>query len=296
MIWLIGCNGMLGTEVARQLHKAKIDFIGTDSVIDITSYSTLEDFSRGKEISAIVNCAAYTAVDKAESDETLARKLNVTGPSNIARLSKKIGATCIHISTDYVFDGTATSPLTEDMEISPIGVYGKTKADGEKAVISETDEYYILRTAWLYGWNGNNFVYTMLKLLGSRDSIKVVADQRGTPTFCSDLAKVIITLISKKKGEVPYGIYHVTDLGETTWWDFTTEIQRQGFEKGLLKDKNCVVNKCTTAEYPTPAKRPAYSVLSKEKIMNALGIKLPDWKESLSVFLSSQNLDKERLL
>ncbi len=296
MIWLIGCNGMLGTEVARQLQKAKIDFTGTDSVIDITSYSTLEDFSRDKKISAIINCAAYTAVDKAESDEVLAKKLNETGPANIARLAKKIGAIFIHISTDYVFDGNAASPITEDTPISPLGVYGKTKADGEIALQKETDEFYILRTAWLYGWDGKNFVYTMLKAMNSRECVKVVDDQRGSPTFCADLAKVIIALISKEKGSIPYGIYHVTDLGEITWWEFACEIKRQGIEKGILTNKDCIVNKCTTDEYPTPAKRPAYSVLCKDKIMNALGEKLPDWKESLSSFFSSHNFDRSRLL
>ncbi|MCR4821368.1 MAG: dTDP-4-dehydrorhamnose reductase [Treponema sp.] len=229
MLWLIGCNGMLGTE--------------------------------------------------------LAKKLNEDGPKNIANLARQIGAKVIHISTDYVFDGTGSSPYSEDMPIAPIGVYGKTKAAGEEALGQNLDEYYILRTAWLYGWAGKNFVYTMIRAMNSRDSVKVVNDQKGTPTFAGDLASIIIKII--QKGNVPYGTYHCTDLGETTWWDFTNEIKKQGIEAGLVTNKDCVVNPCTTAEYPTPARRPAYSVLSKDKIQKALGISLPHWQESLRVFLQS---------
>lgn len=292
MIWVIGCHGMLGTELCRLLSENKIDFEGTDRNVDMTDFSSLESFAAGKKIDFIINCAAYTAVDKAESDKDLAEKLNVEGPRNIARLAKKIGAKMIHISTDYVFDGSASSPLTEDLPVKPIGVYGETKAAGEKAVQEETDEYYILRTAWLYGWDGKNFVYTMIRAMNTHPAVKVVNDQRGTPTFAGDLANVIIKITKKN---IPYGIYHVTDLGEITWFDFTNEIKSQAENLGLLTNKECKVNPCTTAEYPTPAKRPAYSVLSKEKIQSALGIKLPDWKESLSVFLKSQNFNKEMI-
>lgn len=292
MIWVIGCHGMLGTELCRLLAENKIDFEGTDRNVDMTDFSSLENFAAGKKIDFIINCAAYTAVDKAESDIASAEKLNVEGPRNIARLAKKIGAKMIHISTDYVFDGSATSPLTEDLSVKPVGVYGETKAAGEKAVQEETDEYYILRTAWLYGWDGKNFVYTMIRAMNTHPAVKVVNDQRGTPTFAGDLANVIIKITKKK---IPYGIYHVTDLGEITWFDFTNEIKNQAEKCGLLTNKECKVNPCTTAEYPTPAKRPAYSVLSKEKIQSALGIKLPDWKESLKVFLESPNFNKEMI-
>ena len=199
----------------------------------------------------------------------------------------------IHISTDYVFDGTGNTPRTEDMPIAPIGVYGVTKADGEKAVAATTKEYYILRTAWLYGWAGKNFVYTMIRAMNTHDAVKVVNDQKGTPTFAGDLAGVIIKII--QKNDVPYGIYHCTDLGEITWWDFTNEIKRQGIEKGWVTNKDCVVNPCATEEYPTPAKRPAYSVLSKDKIQKTLGIALPDWKDSLNKYLSSPLFDKTRI-
>ncbi|MCR5765516.1 MAG: dTDP-4-dehydrorhamnose reductase [Treponema sp.] len=294
MLWLIGCKGMLGTEIARQLSENKMDFIGTDIDVDITNPQALADFTHGKNISYIINCSAYTAVDKAESDADFAKKLNEDGPRNIANLAEQIHAKMIHISTDYVFDGTGTSPYTEDMPIAPIGVYGKTKATGEAAVRQSLKEHYIIRTAWLYGWAGKNFVYTMIKAMNTHDSVKVVNDQKGSPTFAGDLADVIIKLINKQT--VPYGTYHCTDLGEITWWDFTNEIKKQGIEAGLITNKNCVVNPCATSEYPTPAKRPAYSVLCKDKIQNALGITLPDWKESLKKFIESDLFDKSRII
>ena len=293
MIWLIGYKGMLGTEIARQLSENKIDFVGTDIDVDITNPQALAKFVKGKDISYIINCSAYTAVDKAESDADFAKKLNEDGPRNIANLANQIHAKMIHISTDYVFDGTGTEPYTEDMPVTPIGVYGRTKSAGEAAVKQNLKEYYIIRTAWLYGWAGKNFVYTMIKAMNTHDSVKVVNDQKGTPTFAGDLADVIIKII--KKDNVPYGTYHCTDLGEITWWDFTNEIKKQGIEFGLITNKECTVNSCSTDDYPTPAKRPAYSVLCKDKIQKALGISLPEWKNSLSVFLKSSLFDKSRI-
>lgn len=296
MIWVIGCKGMLGTEICRQLSENKIQHVKSDIDVDITNIDALRKFATSWSVTWIINCAAYTAVDKAESDVELATKLNEVAPGNIAKVAAEVGARVIHISTDYVFDGSGNSPRTEDMPVAPIGVYGVTKAKGEDAVRNNTDKYYILRTAWLYGWAGKNFVYTIIRAMNTHDAVKVVNDQKGTPTFAGDLAKVILQIIDKKT--VPYGTYHVTDLGEITWWDFTNEIKKQGIETGWINEtgKNCTVNPCTTDEYPTPAKRPAYSVLSKDKIQNALGILLPDWKESLSVFLKSDLFDSERIM
>ena len=294
MIWLIGCKGMLGTEIARQFKENNIEYTGTDIDVDITNPEALDKFASSlNNLQYIINCSAYTAVDKAESDIELATKLNVNGPENIAAVAKKYGAKMIHISTDYVFDGTGNTPRTEDMPVAPIGVYGVTKADCEKAVAATTTESSILRTAWLYGWAGKNFVYTMIRAMNTHDAVKVINDQKGTPTFAGDLAGVIIKII--QKNNVPYGIYHCTDLGEITWWDFTNEIKRQGIEKGWVTNKDCVVNPCATEEYPTPAKRPAYSVLSKDKIQKTLGIALPDSKDSLNIYLSSPLFDKTRI-
>lgn len=296
MIWVIGYKGMLGSEICRQLAENNILFVRTDIDVDITDFKALLEFARDWSVKWIINCAAYTAVDKAETDIELAKKLNEDGPANIARVADIMGARLIHISTDYVFDGSGDTPRTEDMPVAPIGVYGVTKAAGEKAVMDNCKDYFILRTAWLYGWAGKNFVYTMIRAMNTHDAVKVVNDQKGTPTFAGDLTKVILEIISRDS-MIPYGIYHVTDIGEITWWDFTNEIKKQGIETGWINEtgKNCVVNPCTTDEYPTPAKRPAYSVLSKDKIQKALNINLPDWKESLEKFLASNLFDKSRI-
>ncbi len=297
MIWVIGCNGMLGTQLCACLKQNNIDYTATDRNADITDFSSLEAYAKGKDINIIINCAAYTAVDKSESDADFASKLNSDGPANIAKLADKIGATLIHISTDYVFDGTGDTPRTEDMAIAPIGVYGKTKADGEKSVQTNCSKYYILRTAWLYGYAGKNFVYTMIRAMNKNPAVKVVADQHGTPTWTGTLADVILRLINRcsENRPIPYGIYHVTDEGETTWHAFTLEIKKQAVEAGLLQNKDCAVNSCTTEEYPTPAKRPAYSVLSKSKIQKALDFTLPQWQQSLTKFLSDPLFDKTKL-
>lgn len=313
MVWLIGCKGMLGTALGRQLTQAGIKWVGSDLDVDITDPIALENFADSHDSAAgrtgntaanktvpgkitwVINCAAYTAVDKAESNEELAKKLNEDGPRNIARAARHIGAKLIHISTDYVFDGSATSPYTEDMEKSPLGVYGVTKSKGEDAVQKEMTQYYILRTAWLYGFDGKNFVYTMTKAMNERDSVSVVSDQKGSPTCAVDLANVIIKIISAsdnahylfgKNAALPYGIYHCTNLGETTWYEFTKKIYEFG-KKYKRITKDCTINPCTTEEYPTPAKRPAYSVLSKEKIQKGLKIKIPHWEESLEKFIKS---------
>lgn len=286
MVWLIGCKGMLGTEVARQLKNSNIDYIGTDIDVDITKLEVLEDFAnKNPKIDWIINCSAYTAVDKAEDDKDFANLLNNIGPKNISSVAKKINAKMIHISTDYVFDGTGNIPYTEDMDVKPIGVYGQTKADGEKSVIDSGCEYYIFRTAWLYGYDGKNFVYTMLKLMESKQELSVVSDQKGTPTFAGDLANCVIKTITSKN-QISCGIYHCTDLGEITWYDFACEIYKQGKATGKLSNE-CKINPCSTDEFPTKAKRPAYSVLSKEKIQQTLGITLPMWNESLNVFMNS---------
>lgn len=286
MVWLIGCKGMLGTEIARRLKNSNIDYIGTDIDVDITKLEVLEDFAnKNPKIDWIINCSAYTAVDKAEDDKDFANLLNNIGPKNISSVAKKINAKMIHISTDYVFDGTGNIPYTEDMDVKPIGVYGQTKADGEKSVIDSGCEYYIFRTAWLYGYDGKNFVYTMLKLMESKQELSVVSDQKGTPTFAGDLANCVIKTITAEN-QIPCGIYHCTDLGEITWYDFACEIYKQGKATGKLSNE-CRINPCSTDEFPTKAKRPAYSVLSKEKIQQALGIALPMWNESLNVFMNS---------
>lgn len=313
MVWLIGSKGMLGSEIARQLTENNIAWFGSDREIDITDPAALSKYahshssaagrtgvsvSKGtvpEKITWVVNCAAYTAVDKAEEEPEKAEKLNADGPRNIARITRELGAKLIHISTDYVFDGTGNSPYTEDMHKCPIGVYGKTKADGEDAIEKEMTQYYILRTAWLYGFDGKNFVYTMTKAMNARNEVTVVCDQKGSPTCASDLAAAILKIIATsekarslfgKKSAIPYGIYHFTDSGETNWFSFAEKIYELGKKYGRITN-DCAVSSCTTDEYPSAAKRPAYSVLSKEKIQTLLKIKIPSWQDSLEKFIKS---------
>ena len=309
MIWLIGCKGMLGSEVARQLDQNKYHWVGTDKEVDITDREALSAFEKSVETSSyldttstdkhikwIINCSAYTNVDKAEEEPELADKLNNIGALNIARTARSIGAKLIHISTDYVFGGNGKEPYTEDMEKAPLGVYGKTKSDGEDAIQKEMTQFYILRTAWLYGFDGKNFVYTMTKLMNSRDEIRVVNDQKGTPTCAPDLAAAIIKIIEKSDGATEAfgkhsapasGIYNFTNGGETTWYDFACEIYKLGRKCGHITHE-CKINPCTTEEYGANVQRPAYSVLSKDKICRELKIKLTDWKSSLEKFMKNE--------
>ncbi|MDR2942655.1 MAG: dTDP-4-dehydrorhamnose reductase [Treponema sp.] len=293
LIWLIGSKGMLGTELSLLLEKSGIPFAGTDREVDITVMSALtaacEKLAGKQPVKWIINCAAYTAVDKAEDDAETCRSLNEHGAANIASVANNIEARLIHISTDYVFDGTASRPYREDDATAPTGVYGLTKRDGEIAVLKNNTRSYIIRTAWLYGKHGNNFVHTMLRLMNERSEIKVVNDQRGSPTWAFDLAFVILTLIKKVDygKNIPFGIYHFTNDGNITWFDFAKEIFRQGRKLGGIA-KDCAVNPCTSAEYPAKVKRPAYSVLDKRKIKSALGIKIPAWKKSLKEFLKKK--------
>jgi dTDP-4-dehydrorhamnose reductase len=311
MLWLIGNKGMLGTELSLLLEKRGVPFTGTDREVDITDPAALAAYAAalwpGKADGAednrwIVNCAAYTAVDKAEDDGETCRRLNTLGAANIASTAQNAGARLIHISTDYVFDGrgipagtvsgesekgSVPRPYREDDPTNPIGVYGLTKRDGEREVMKSNPQSYIIRTAWLYGKHGNNFVATMLRLMNERDKVKVVNDQRGSPTWARDLAETIIEII-KTDRKPAYGIYHYTGEGSISWFDFAVKIYDTGRACGLLK-KDCAVEPCASAEFPARVKRPAYSVLDKTRIKAALGISIPEWNKSLEKFLTEIN-------
>lgn len=282
MIWLVGNKGMLGSEVAKALAEAGSEFVGSDREVDILDPGALAAFTAGRRISWIVNCAAYTAVDKAEDEPDLARALNAEGPKNLAALAAGMGARILHISTDYVFDGSGTRPYREDDQVAPSGVYGRTKAEGEELLRAACPEHVILRTAWLYGKGGSNFVRTMLRLMGSKERIGVVADQRGTPTYAVDLARAIAAIVGSATPR--FGTFHYTNLGETSWYEFALEIERLGREYNILS-RGCAVDALTTEQYPSKVKRPAYSVLSKDRIREAYGLEIPQWKESLALFL-----------
>ena len=272
-ILVTGANGQLGNSVRKiASNYTQHHFLYTDMPeVDITNLPLLEDLVKRENIGAIINCAAFTAVDKAESSEELAAKINVDGPKNLAIAAKNVGAKLVHISTDYVFDGKSCLPLKETDPTQPIGVYGKTKRQGEIEVEKTGCDAIVIRTAWLYSEYGNNFVKTMLSLGKERESLNVVYDQVGTPTFATDLAYAIMTLL--EKGFKGFNTYHFSNEGVISWFDFTKAI----FEIAGLQTK---VNAIESFEYPTAAERPAYSVLNKRKI-KAEGVNVPYWKDSL---------------
>lgn len=286
MVWLIGSKGMLASEIAAQLNQHNIQWIGSDKEVDITDKAAVEafvqqNFSSGS-LQWIINCAAYTAVDKAEDDHAMAQKLNADALINICTAAKHYGAKLIHFSTDYVFDGSSSVPYIETDSTNPQSVYGRTKLQGEQNIVGLLPEHYIIRTAWLYGRNGANFVSTMLRLMNEKDSLKVVNDQRGSPTYAVDLAKAVLRIMQVDNHR--YGIYHYSNEGNITWYDFSCEIYRQGKRIGLIK-RACSVVPCTSSEFPQKAHRPSFSLLNKQKIKETFSLSVPNWNESLSLYL-----------
>lgn len=275
-ILVTGTNGQLGSEL-RKIGFTNLDEVFFTDVdeLDITNYAAVEKFIKENDIDTIINCAAYTAVDRAEDDPETAAQINTLAVANLAKAAQKEDSLLIHISTDYVFDGTATEPYTEKTKTCPSSVYGKTKLAGEKAILQSGCFYIIIRTAWLYSAFGNNFVKTILRLADERAEIRVVDDQVGSPTYAEDLARAITCIMDNDERIEYEGIYHFTDEGSCSWYEFASEIVR-------LSGKDCKVIPVPTAEYPTKAKRPAYSVLDKTKIRKTFGVDTPDWKESLA--------------
>lgn len=276
-ILITGANGQLGREL-RLVLANEIDFAPqfTDvEELDITSPEAIEHYFSAHPIDCVVNCAAYTAVDRAESDEQLCRKLNADAVEHLAKAAKAHNARMIHISTDYVFDGTACRPYDEQSDTCPTSVYGLTKLEGEKRLrITLPEDSIIIRTAWLYSPHGKNFVKTMLELGRTRDQLRVVCDQVGTPTYALDLASTIVTIL-RHDTWMP-GIYHFSNEGAISWYDFTMAIHR------IAGITGCDVQPCTTDQYPTPARRPSYSVLDKTLIKRTFGFSIPYWEESLA--------------
>ena len=280
-ILVTGANGQLGNEM-RIVSKGSSDlYIFTDvEELDITSYDAMSKCVKENDIKVIVNCAAYTNVDKAEDDETTAELLNAKAVEHLAKACKDNDATLIHISTDYVFGGNkGNTPRTEDEPVNPTGAYGRTKLHGEEAIQKIGCKHIIIRTAWLYSEFGNNFVKTMRKLTSERDTLKVVFDQVGTPTYALDLAKTIEIFIEKIKIvnsqlSIVNSIYNYSNEGVISWYDFAKEICE-------LSGNVCDIQPCHSDEFPSKVKRPSYSVLDKTKIKNKLNITIPHWKESL---------------
>lgn len=278
-ILVTGCNGQLGRAINKVYSgNTSFELINTDVAdLDITAIDKVVDFVQANKPDVIINCAAYTAVDASEADEDNAFRINAIGPRNLSIAAQKIGSKIMHISTDYVFDGESRKPYREMDTVNPQGAYGRTKLAGEQMVAQFSDRFYIVRTAWLYG-DGKNFAKTMLRLAESNDSVRVVADQFGTPTSADELAKAIAFLVSTDN----YGIFHGTCEGSCCWADFTEEIFR-------LKGLSTKVNRITTQEYPTPAKRPAYSVLDNYMLNITSDYRFADWHEAIKEYLEDYN-------
>ena len=273
-ILVTGCKGQLGTEL-QKIANAEHQWFFTDvDTLDICDKAAVEHCFATNNIDTCINCAAYTAVDKAEDEPKLAEKINAYAPQVLAETCLKHKTLLIHISTDYVFGGDANEPYKVNDPINPQSVYGKTKADGEKRIQESGCNYMIVRTAWLYSSVGKNFVKTMLMLGDTKDEINVVADQKGCPTWAHDLAVALMALLNKNGKSEVHETFHFTNEGQITWHDFATAIMEIG-------GKTCRVNPITTDQYPTKAHRPAYSVLDLSKIKDYAGIEIPDWRESL---------------
>ena len=275
-ILVTGATGQLGCEMQRLGAVSPNNYIFTDvAELDVTDAGAVLRATEQTRAEAIVNCAAYTNVERAEEDEATADRLNRLAPANLAAAAAATGATLIHISTDYVFDGTAHTPYTEQAPTAPLGIYGRTKLAGEQAVEASGCSYLILRTAWLYSAFGNNFLKTMLRLTAERESLNVVFDQIGTPTYAGDLALGIFSVIEGQQFRGHEGLYHFSNEGVSSWYDFAVEIAAAaGHDK-------CRIEPCHTAEYPSKAPRPAYSVLDKSKFKTTFGIEIPHWRESM---------------
>lgn len=282
-IIVTGSKGQLGSEIRYLSESRTADafvFVDVDE-LDITNLADVEAFIENERPDVCINCAAYTAVDKAESEEFLAYKVNAEGPENLAQSCSSNDVLLLHISTDFVFDGSASTPYKPGDPVQATGVYGASKAEGEARVLLLGKRFYIIRTSWVYSSYGNNFVKTMVRIGKERESLNVVSDQRGRPTYARDLARALFAFIDAEK-EIPYGLYHYSNTGEATWYELADEVMKA---YGLP----CKVLPISTSDYPTPAKRPAYSVMDLQETQNFNLIPFHDWKESLYKCISILN-------
>jgi len=275
MILVTGANGQLGFDVVKELNKRNIECLGIGRAdLDVTDSTVVDNYISNLKPECVIHCAAYTAVDKAEDEEEICSKVNVYGTENIAKACKKIDAKILYISTDYVFDGQGDAPFEINGNIKPLSVYGKTKFEGELKVKEILDKYFIVRISWVFGVNGNNFIKTMIRLGKEKESLNVVCDQIGSPTYTFDLAPLLCNMAVSEK----YGVYHATNEGFCSWSEFATEIMK----KANLK---CVINPIPTSEYPTKAVRPFNSRLSKKSLVDGGFKLLPSWEDALDRYL-----------
>lgn len=289
-VLVTGADGQLGSELKRLLKQNPLKFDASFAGrhdLDIADKKAVENFfARHRDFDFVINCAAYTAVDKAETDIENCNKVNIAGVTNIVDAIIGSSTRLIQISSDYVFDGCKTLPYTEADAINPLSVYGSSKAKAEQIILDNVPEAVIIRTGWLYSSYGNNFVKTILKKARESAELKVVADQTGTPTYAADLADMILTAMTHNL-DIPGGIYNFSNEGTATWYDFAKAIAE-------LSGSTCVITPCSTAEYKTAANRPTYSVLDKTKTKQTLGIEIPTWRDSLSRCLAEIRKQEEQ--
>jgi dTDP-4-dehydrorhamnose reductase len=287
-ILITGAQGQVGKELVSIANQRGFDVIAAGRAeLDITKLKNIESYVEVHQPDLVINAAAYTAVDKAEEEQYIAYAINRNGVANLAAVSKEKNIPLLHISTDYVFDGAKSEAYSENDAVSPLGIYGISKWQGEEAIRQTLSQHIILRVAWVFGAQGNNFVKTMLRLAKDRDELNVVADQFGRPSPAKYIAKTLIALAEQYQKEkmLEWGTYHYCGDEKVSWCGFAEEIFKQAKEQGLIK-KEIKVNAITTAEYPTPAKRPKNSMLDCQKIKNTFGIEMPSWKESLNQVLT----------
>lgn len=292
-ILVTGAGGQLGNEMQLVAKESKDSFIFTDvcegyTHLDITSLEDIRKMVKENDIRCIINCAAWTNVDAAETAGDIVETLNATAPENLAKAMKEVDGLLVHVSTDYVFGGDPyNTPCKEDQKGTPTGVYGLTKLHGEEKIIATGVNHIILRTAWLYSEFGKNFVKTMLNLTATKPQLKVVFDQCGTPTYALDLAKTINHIVENRLFEGNSGIYHFSNEGVCSWYDFTVKIAR------LAGNTECNIQPCHSNEFPSPVTRPAYSVLDKTKIKETFGINIPYWVDSLETCMRNMGALKD---
>ena len=286
-ILITGAQGQVGNELTAIANEEGFDVIAAGRAdLDITETQNVEEYISQCQPNIVINAAAHTAVDKAESEQDLAFAINQNGAENIALACNRLNIPLLHISTDYVFDGSKAEPYNEDDAISPLGVYGNSKWQGEEVIRKNVNAHIILRVAWVFGAQGNNFVKTMLRLGKDRDELNVVADQFGGPSPAKNIAQTLIELVKQYQNNksLAWGTYHYCGKEKTTWHGFAEEIFKQANESGLL-NKKIKINPISTEEYPTPAKRPANSMLDCTKIKTTFGIDMPEWKDALKLVL-----------
>ncbi len=284
-ILVTGANGQLGNEMRIVTKGSKDKYIFTDvveiegqetTILDITNLEAIRKMVKDNDVKVIVNCAAYTNVDKAETDQEFCELLNAKAPENLAVAMKEVGGLLVHVSTDYVFGGDPyNTPCKEGQKGTPTGVYGLTKLHGEQNIQKSGVDYLIFRTAWLYSEFGKNFVKTMMNLTATKPQLKVVFDQVGTPTYAFDLASAIFDIVENRKYQGKTGVYHYSNEGVTSWYDFTKMIAE------IAGNKDCDIQPCHSEEFPSPVKRPAFSVLDKTKVKETFGLIVPYWTDSL---------------